>query len=63
MNNGNFLSPEQVSKLLGISVYTISKLAKNDVLPHGEGKRELLVFDATALSTWLSSKEKEACHA
>ncbi|GHV81480.1 hypothetical protein AGMMS49991_00380 [Spirochaetia bacterium] len=62
-NNFTSLAPEQVSLMLGISVYTLRKLVKTGVLPHTDSKRKQLAFDMRALSKWLAAREKEACHA
>jgi excisionase family DNA binding protein len=56
------LSSEQVSKILGISIYTIRKLVDKGVLP-AVHNRQGLVFNFDALSKWLDEKENEACHA
>jgi excisionase family DNA binding protein len=62
MNYFQSLSSEQVSKLLGISVYTIRKLVEKGILPAADNRRDI-VFDFAALSKWLRDKENEACHA
>jgi excisionase family DNA binding protein len=56
MENSKFVTPEELSQILGISEFTIRKLAHTDELPCLYVKRRIL-FDFDALVDYLHDKE------